>query len=240
MTELEREIAALDGVLGAQVETIDGSPVSVRLDLAEGSDPAAVAGAVQGVLRRHGLRSRVPETADGGGAGSGEGIGTGDQDRSPVADRESRDEEGSRDAGRGTRGSVDLPTETLDAAHHEPEPLECGLPDVDVPAPIASVTVRQERGGVDVVVETTGGRSESASSTSHPDEVARAVVSAVARLAGVRPPRLVEVTHQSVGGRQAVTVCIDRGSDDLAVGTVFEAGTLELAVARAVWAALTG
>jgi hypothetical protein len=37
-----------------------------------------------------------------------------------------------------------------------------------------------------------------------------------------------------------VTVVLDLGIDDLAVGTVFEVGTADLALARAVWAALEG
>lgn len=239
MTDLEREIAALDGVLGAQVETIDGSPVSVRLDLAEGSDSAAVAGAVQGVLRRHGLRSRVPEPA-GGGAGQGDNSGSHDQGQEP-RNEDPLETEAATEVPNAVGEDDPAPDAGVDIAPTpRTEPSEPQAVAADVPAPIAAVTVRQERGGVDVVVEADGGRTESAACTSHPDEVARAVVAAVARLAGLRPPRLVEVTKQSVGGRQAVTVLIDRGSDDLAVGTVFEAGTVELAVARAAWAALTG
>jgi hypothetical protein len=207
MTVLEREIAAIDGVVGAQIETIDGAPVSVRLDLEEGIDPAAVAGRVQDVLRRHGLKSRVP----GGGA------------EAEVAGPEPE--------------VVGIAPEPDD----EPEPT----PVTDeaasaVPAPVASVTVRQSRGGVDVEVAAADGRTAAAAATAHPDEVAAAIVSAVAELAGVRRPRVVEVATQDVGGRTAVTLVADIGVEDLVVGTVFETGTTELAIARAAWAALVG
>jgi hypothetical protein len=208
MTVLEREIAAIDGVVGAQIETIDGAPVSVRLDLEEGIDPAAVAGRVQDVLRRHGLKSRVPGGVE-------------PEAAAPVPEPQ-------------VVGIAPEPDE-------EPAPAPAGDETVAaVPAPIASVTVRQSRGGVDVEVAAADGRTAAAAATAHPDEVAAAIVSAVAELAGVRRPRVVEVATQDVGGRTAVTLVADIGFEDLVVGTVFETGTTELAVARAAWAALVG
>jgi hypothetical protein len=201
MSLLEREIAGIDGVVGAQVETIDGAPVSVRLDLEEGIDPAEVAGRVQDVLRRHGLKSRLP----------------------------------------GAEPADESPPE-VDVAIPQPVPAagDEGEDSPTVPAPIESVTVRQTRGGVDVEVASGDGRTAEASCTAHPDEVAAAIVGAVAGLAGRRRPRVVEVTTQDVGGRTAVTLVADIGVGDLVVGTVFETGTTELAIARAAWAALAG
>lgn len=203
MSILEDEISAIDGVVGAQVETIDGAPVSVRLDLDEGIDPAAVAGRVQGVLRRHGLRSRVPGSE-------------------PPAESEP--------------APVDEPVDVT--AEPAPGPEPAGGPVVT--APIESVTVRQTRGGVDVEVASADGRRAEATCTAHPDEVAAAIVGAVAELAGRRRPRVVELGTQEVGGRIAVTLVADVGVDDLVVGTVFETGTKELAIARAAWSALEG
>lgn len=192
MTDLETEIGALDGVLGAQVETIAGAPVSVRLDLAEGSDPAEVAGLVQDVLRRHGLKSRVPGEA-------------------PVVDS----------------ARVIEPVAEVEATG-------------PVAAPISSVSIRQTRDGIDVDVEAGDGRSESRETGPHPDEVSKAITDAVAALSGRRPPRLVEVSTTELGGRVAVTVVLDVGVEDLRVGSAFERGTGELALARAVWSALEG
>lgn len=194
MTDLESEIVALDGVLGAQVETIGGAPVSVRLDLAEGTDSAEVAGHVQEVLRRHGLKSRLP----GGDAAD---------------DAVEHDE--------------------IDPA---PEPERSG----PVAAPIAAVSIKQSREGVDVEVEAADGRTESRVTGLHPDEVSKAIADAVASLCGRRPARVVEITSTELGGRTAVTVVLDVGVDDLRVGSAFERGTGELALARAVWSALEG
>lgn len=204
MSILEDEISAIDGVVGAQVETIDGAPVSVRLDLDEGIDPAAVAGRVQGVLRRHGLRSRLPGSE-------------------PPAESEP--------------APVDEPVDVAAEPVSVPEPTGGGPV---VTAPIESVTVRQTRGGVDVEVASEDGRRAEATCTAHPDEVAAAIVGAVAELAGRRRPRVVELRTQEVGGRIAVTLVADVGVDDLVVGTVFETGTRELAIARAAWSALEG
>lgn len=194
MTDLESEIVALDGVLGAQVETIAGAPVSVRLDLAEGTDSAEVAGQVQDVLRRHGLKSRVP-------------------------------------------GDEIAPAAAEPAESESTSQVERTGP---VAAPIAAVSIRQSREGVDVDVEADDGRTESRVTGLHPDEVSKAIADAVASLCGRRPARVVEITSTELGGRTAVTVVLDVGVEDLRVGSAFERGTGELALARAVWSALEG
>ncbi|MEX1280142.1 MAG: hypothetical protein AB1Z55_05425 [Acidimicrobiia bacterium] len=226
MTGLEREIAAIEGVDAAQVETIEGAPVSVRLDLVDGADPTAVAGEVQALLRRHGLRTRLP---------AGPGPTPVEPSPGPSSSAEPPDPESS-----GVEpplvASAPIEEAPAEAPHQGPEPADA----TTASAPVAAVVVRQARGGVDVTVESTDGRSSAKASTAHPDEVARAIVAAVAELSGRRPPRLVETTTTEVGGRRAVTVVLDVGVEDLAVGTVFEVGTADLALARAVWAALEG
>jgi hypothetical protein len=226
MTGLEREIAAIAGVEAAQVETIEGAPVSVRLDLVDGADPASVAGEVQALLRRHGLRTRTP---------TGLAPTPVDPSPTPAGPVESSGPESS-----GAEPPHVVGVSTAPAAGQVTDPDAGPAPGATVSAPVDAVVVRQARGGVDVTVESTDGRTSRRSATAHPDEVARAIVAAVADLAGRRPPRLVETTTADVGGRRAVTVLLDVGVDELAVGTVFEVGTADLALARAVWAALEG
>ncbi len=124
------------------------------------------------------------------------------------------------------------------------EPLEAEVA-VESPSPgavpkdaIDAVRVTHRRGMVEYTVECADGAE--ASVTSVPREEARhqALAEAVASALGVAVrPHVVEVRRQPVGGREAITVVLDLG-DDLAVGTSFERGSAELALARAVASAL--
>ncbi len=223
MSELEDEILSLDGVRGAQVETIEGAPVSVRLDLVEGADPAAVAGLVQGVLRRHGLRSRR------------QGAVLAPEEPAEPVEVTVRAED---DVVEPTPEPPMPQSSTPEPATPEPAAVPVAEP-LPTAGPIDAVTLRQTRTGVEVGVDA-GGRRAVRLVVAHPDEVDRAIVSAVAEVIGTVTPRLVETIRQDVGGRGAVTVVLDTGFDDLAVGTVYVSGSTELAVARAVWAALLG
>ena len=222
MTILEEEIAALEGVLGAQVETIDGAPVSVRLDLVEGVDPAEVAGLVQAVLRRHGLRSRL----------SGSGVGVDDELPDATVDPVDIDEAdaviGNADGGEGhvpeepptadddpdDEGDRVDEVDEGDRVDQDQTPADVGglgpprgkgvatgargvgsEPRVSAGA-IDAVTVRQTRSGVEVTVEL-GGRAVVERCTAHPTEVHRVVVTAVADLLGLVAPRVVEVVVQA-------------------------------------------
>lgn len=210
MITLEQELTGIEGVRAATVDVSGGEVTMLHVELSEDADRQRVAEAVDGVLRRHGLRSRP--------AGSGDAGEVDDEVATPEADVASEE-------------AVDEVEVRVDA----PDPAD------SVPTPevgIDAVRVTHRRGVVEFVVTATDGTE--ATATSVPREEARhqALAEAVAGALGVAVrPHVVEVRRQPVGGREAVTVVLDLGQD-LAVGTTFERGSVELALARAVAAAL--
>lgn len=210
---LEQELIEIDGVRAATVDVSGGEVTTLHVELSDDADRTRVAEAVDLILRRHGLRSR-PLAASGA------------VESDPEPDGDLEPEEGP-----------------------EPDPVADEPPEVEVavesPSPVAvpagaidAVRVTHRRGMVEYTVETADGAE--ASVTSIPREEARhqALAEAVASALGVAVrPHVVEVRRQPVGGREAITVVLDLG-DDLAVGTSFERGSAELALARAVASAL--
>jgi hypothetical protein len=68
-----------------------------------------------------------------------------------------------------------------------------------------------------------------------------AIVAAVSELIddGGVPPSVVAIHRAAEGSREIITVVLDRGAGDLAVGAAFVTVGWEFAFGRAVWAALT-
>lgn len=91
------------------------------------------------------------------------------------------------------------------------------------------VTARDDRDGVVEVASGTGRRA-----------LRDAIVSATARLVdeSAPSPSVVAIRRGTEGGRDVLTVVLDRGAGRLTVGSAFVAVGWEFAFARAVWAAL--
>lgn len=214
MMTLEQELTEIDGVRAATVDVSGGAVTTLHVELHDDADRPRVAAAVDGVLRRHGLRSRPV-----GGAAEVDDEPDGDADPDPGCDADAE-----RDAD---------PATAPDAGQDHGAP----------PAPAArqaieAVGVVHRRGLVTYTVEAGDGTAATASCVPREDARHQALAEAVATLVGHGArPHVVEVRRQPVGGREAITVVLDVG-EDLAVGTSFERGSTDLALARAVAAAL--
>lgn len=208
---LEQELIEIEGVRAATVDVSGGEVTTLHVELSDDADRIRVAAAVDVILRRHGLRSRPLAT--------------------PEATESDADPEEGLEPEEGPEPDP-VPEEQVEVAVESPSPVAVPVGAVE------AVRVTHRRGMVEYTVEVADGTE--ASATSVPREEARhqALAEAVAAALGVSVcPHVVEVRRQPVGGREAITVVLDLG-DDLAVGTSFERGSAELALARAVASAL--
>ncbi len=212
MTDLADQIRALDGVVDAEVTLDDDGPPSIQVRLAPGADQRGVAEAVQVLLSRQGLRSRVapprvklePSTpplppAEEGPATPGSAR--------PAAGREGLDQLFSAAAG--------------DAGWQE-------------------VAVVERSREVEVRV-TIGGRTATVVTVPKPQAVTRALVQAVARLVQGEEapvPELVDSADLELGGMRVIVVALDRGDGTLLVGAAPVRVGAEAAMAKAVLRAL--
>ncbi len=111
------------------------------------------------------------------------------------------------------------------------------------PAPVrhlATLSVEEGRSRVVVTVrDDRGGSVDVTSGTGRP-ALRDAIVSATARLVDESAPLplVVAIRRAREGGRDVITVVLDRGAGRLTVGSAFVAVGWEFAFARAVWAAL--
>ncbi len=114
------------------------------------------------------------------------------------------------------------------------------------PARVQTAEITQNSEGLRVSVSLTDGRTGERVVEPGGDQIRMAVVAIVGVLLGVVGARLTQYKVEEFAGRRAVTVIIERGSLGTGVGTafesgtVFEKGTVELAIARATWAAILG
>lgn len=114
------------------------------------------------------------------------------------------------------------------------------------PARVQTAEISQSSEGLRVSVTLTDGRSGERIVEPGGDQIRMAVVAIVGVLLGVVGTRLTQYKVEEFAGRRAVTVIVERGSQGVGVGTafesgtVFEQGTVELAIARATWAAILG
>ncbi len=217
MNGLEQELIAVTGVSRAHVDVTEGNGATLHVELDDDADRESVAAAVDVVLRRHGLRSRARSAQD-----------------------QHEQEQPGHEHEQETPGSV---LEQLEQPEPESGP-EPGVSDpvrvVGLASGIDEVVIGHRSGRMTVVVRTGDGHEASAGSVARPEAADQAVAAAVGKLLGLDvPPHIVEVRHQEVGSRRAVTVVLDIG-DDIAIGTSFERGSGDLGLARAIWNALTG
>lgn len=212
MTVLHDELIAIDGVAQAQVEIVDDGSPSVRLQVEPGADRRQVGELVQQILAKHGLKSRLaPEQVS----------------TEPVSAPESP-----------VNASVPK-VETEPASRPLVAP---GSEDVmHQLRRLRSVAVEEDRSSVVVTVR--DDRGGSARAVGQPGRAALrdAVATAVFELIGEggAPPSIVAIHRASEGDRQMITVVLDRGAGNLAVGSAFVSVGWEYAFGRAIWAALT-
>jgi hypothetical protein len=155
-------------------------------------------------------------------------------------------------SGRGlrTQGQAEAPTEVLedpvvDHGFSSPNSQPPQILAVS-PARVQTAEIIQTSEGLRVSVRLTDGRTAERVVEPGGDQIRMAVVAIVGVLLGVVGARLTQYKVEEFAGRRAVTVIIERGSLGTGVGTafesgtVFEKGTVELAIARATWAAILG
>lgn len=225
MTTLEQELAAVTGVSRAHVDVSETDGATLHVELEDDADRDSVAAAVDVVLRRHGLRSRARTVA------------TEHLEDLPAVD----------DAGDPTEAPPAPLTAEGDTTPPDPVAApgeqDTGTAEVEPVARtlgVEEVRVGHRSGRTHVAVITTNGREAAVSVVARPEARDQAIVTAVGELVGTGvTPHLVEVRHQEVGTRRAVTVVLDIG-DETVIGTSFERGSSDLGLARAAWNALTG
>ncbi|HSR43736.1 MAG TPA: hypothetical protein VLT15_00715 [Acidimicrobiia bacterium] len=210
MTVLHDELMAIDGVAQAQVEIVDDGSPSVRLQVEPGADRRRVGELVQQILAKHGLRSRLaPEQVS----------------AEPVAESP-------------PEASVAV-VETEPAVRPQVAPGGADMP--HGLRRLRSVAVEEDRSSVVVTVR--DDRGSSARAVGQPGRAALrdAVANAVFELIGEggAPPSIVAIHRASEGDRQLITVVLDRGAGNLAVGSALVSVGWEYAFGRAIWAALT-
>lgn len=234
MNGLEQELVAVAGVNRAHVDVSEGDAATLHVELDDDADRDSVAAAVDVILRRHGLRSRARTVA------------TEELEAVPAADRDDP-EQAEAEPGLAPESMSDPDSDPmLESGEPEPTPVEATQPATGAgggdrsPGGIEEVRITHRSGRSSIEVRTVDGREARASSVARPDASNQAIANAVGELTGSAvPPHLVEVRHQDVGSRRAVTVVLDLG-EDIVIGTSFERGSTDLGLARAVWNALTG
>ncbi len=231
MTDLEIQLLEVGGVASVMVEELDGAPISASLRLVDDADEMAVSVEVRAILARHGLRTRT------------------DEDHSTPEESQ----EGLEEPTPPPLDTVDLIANPVEGGANElPEQRKPSIelsnegPVSVSPARVESATLDQTPEGLAVTVTLDDGRS--GMRIVHPggDQIRMAVVSIVGVLLGVVGVHLAQYKVEEFTGRRAVTVIVERGPQSTGIGTafesgtVFEPGTVELAIARAAWAALLG
>ena len=231
MTDLETQLLEVGGVASVMVEQVDGAPVSASLRLVEDADEIAVSIEVKAILARHGLRTRSDEDHS-----------TADEPQNVLEGPTLPDSDTvDLTASAMEAGAIDLPEQrspSLELNSAGPVPMS--------PARVQSATLGQTPEGLRVTVTLEDGRS--GERIVHPggDQICMAVVAIVGVLLGVVGVHLAQYKVEEFTGRRAVTVIVDRGTQTPGIGTafesgtVFEPGTVELAIARAAWAAILG
>ena len=131
-----------------------------------------------------------------------------------------------------------------------PPPSEAGVAET-IPEPstgsldirrLTAVSVEEARDQLIVTTRDDQQRSASVQSPLGRSGLRDAIVAAVHELLGEKgaPPTVVAIHKSEHGSRTAITVVLDRGAGDTAVGAAFVTVGWEFAFARAVWAALVG
>ena len=236
---LRDDLLSLPGVERADLDGGETNPSGIRVRLASGVDSAVVGEEIRRVLAAHGLRSEVV------GARSGATpIGT-HPSPAPLSDTEpvvAIDEMPSSDDAP-EHAAVDQ-TEPAIVIDEPPAPRE-GPHRVTPggrgwsPTRLDAVAVVEDREGTTITASGAGGTASARAATTARPAVDQAVVSAVARLAGVvAVPLIRSIDERELGDTAVATVVIDEGGERL-VGSAVVEGGWAYALGRAAWAAFS-
>lgn len=209
MTALHEELIGIDGVAQAEVEIVDDGSPSVRLQVEPGADRRLVGQLVQQILAKHGLKSRLaPERVNNE---------PGSPPEPPV-----------------------VAVATVEENDPEPEPLEEPVNPKTILRRLRSISVEENQASVIVTVRDDQGGSAKAIGQPGRAALRDAVAAAVFELVGEggAPPSVVAIHRATEGERQMITVVLDRGAGNLAVGSAFVNVGWEYAFGRAIWAAV--
>lgn len=245
--QLLLDLLSVPGIADAELKSDAPGPTGVRVRLAPGADAHEVEVAVQRVLGVHGLRGRVgltpgapvpaAEPADAmPGAdmpppppgAPGRVVPFRDRKKPPAPEKPiPKPREG---LGRGLDALLGPPAAAPSPPRDRASPLEY----------VSGVAVEETGDGVMVAVKTSTGRAAARRARWSDGGLNEAIVAAVAALADEDPPRLIVVEEGKIDGSAVVSVLLERIDGERKAGSAVVENGAAFAVARAVWAALTG
>lgn len=213
---LRDDLLSLPGVERAELDGDGTNPTGVRLRLSSGVDPMTIGEEVRRVLAAHGLRSEV--------------VGAPLEAAETVAET--------------APSLLDETEPEVAAAAQTSEPSgEREWAEPVAPTPVAvhldSLAIVEARDGTTVIASGAGGDSSVEAASASRAAVDQAIVSAVARLAGVVALPLVRsIDEREIGDTIVATVVIDAGGERL-VGSAVVSGGWPYALGCAAWAAFS-
>lgn len=212
---LRDDLLSLPGVERAEFDGDGTNPTGVRVRLSSGVDPIVIGEEVQRVLAAHGLRSEVVGTPS-------EAVQTDAETAQSTLDE-------TEQAAFATEASA--PRAERDRAESIAPPSSAlGLD---------SLAIIEARDGTTVIASGAGSDSSVQAASASRPAVDQAIVSAVARLAGVAASPLVRsIDEREIGDTIVATVVIDEGGERL-VGSAVVSGGWPYALGRAAWAAFS-
>lgn len=252
--QLLLDLLSVPGIADAELSPDDSGPMGVRIRLAAGTAAGEVQQAVRDVLDQHGLRARVspaaPETPPAPASPHGRDPGSTTSPApasmpppppgAPGRVLPFRDRNVTADISSGKRPREGL-GRGLDALLGPP-------PTAPAPPPrrepttehITGVAVEETSDGVMVAVKTSTGRAAARRARLRDGDLNEAVVAAVASLMYADPPRIVVVEEGKLDGCAVMSVLLEHIDGERKAGSAIVENGPAFAVARAVWAALTG
>lgn len=213
--QLQKALAAIDGVDRSEVELTEEGPVAIRVGLARGADRLAVAEAVQRLLEAHGLRSRVAPDR-----------------REPGPDQPPPPPQVPHGPGPAPGPAPRPPEFVLESTGPVPQPP--GGSGVEV------VTVSETVEGLVVTVVADGGRTALRKVRRSQSALREAIISAIGELVDPDGPTPGLRGLEKSGEYPALTVYLEDRAGNLRVGASLIAAGDPFAFAQAVWAALRG
>jgi len=244
---LHEDLIAIDGVDGAEVDEVSGSPSGLRIRIAKDADQRFVGEEIRRVLSAHslGTDTRLP----------GESLiedtsGSSSQQMASVSELAS---EAERESSVATLvppaddDSADAPHESLDTVDSivDLTELEAGRKRSSDSssrslARLDKVSVEKGRSGILVTVVSSEGDVQTEFAASSEGGVERAVVLASARLASPSSPdpTVIEIDERRVDGVDIIMIVLDLDGEIAAGSAVVGAGR-SFALGRATWAAIS-
>ena len=209
--DLAAELSAIDGVEDAELSFGDDGVAGVRVRLEVDADADGVGKAVQEVMSRHGVRTRLGDAPPPPPVGAVVSLADRPSAMDPVSP--------APDEGQLVRPIAEAPQPIFGAS-------------------VAGVAVSEGSNGLEVTVTTADGRSQAQRCRGGDQSIAEAVTMATASLFGDGGAVLVEYRRETIADHEVVTVVVDVGTQGHVAGAAVVGAGFPFAVARAVWAAL--